>query len=451
MTRRDLFLTGAVGVATAAPRSQPRSKGTRTAPLFRRLLREARQTFLIDTHEHLCNEDARVSQKVDFFHWFSHYASCDLVSAGLPPKDLEVIRDANRPLEERWKLFVPHWQNARTTAYAKALLIAARDLYGVDDINERTYQTLSERVAEANKPGLYEWVLKKQARIQVSIADVGTTGVDKRFFVPAIRFDHFIIPGSRNTISEIEKETGVSVHSLDDFVEALHKAMSKAKDDGMVAVKSGLAYARTLNYERVSKSDAERSFEEAMRSSGREWRWEKPLQDFMMHRIAQAAGELGVPFQIHTGLQEGNGNIITNSNPTGLVPLFFDYPRTRFDLFHGAYPYCGELGTLAKNFPNVYIDMCWMHIISPAASRRMLDEWIETVPINKIMGFGGDYLFVEGAYAHSMIARENIAYTLSAKVEEGYFTEEQARAIMKKLLRDNAAELFGIGSAGSAE
>ncbi|MGQ9523263.1 MAG: amidohydrolase family protein [Armatimonadota bacterium] len=448
MTRRDLLASGAVAAGTTTSSVRPtRSRTPRTSALLGRLIQEAKRIYVIDTHEHLCNEEQRISQKVDLFHWFSHYASSDLVSAGMPPKDLDAIRDVNRPLDERWHIFAPYWRYARTTAYGRALLIAARDLYSVEDINDSTYTTLSERIAQTNKPGLYRWVLKEKARIQVSINDYWQMDMDGRYFVPAVRFDHFITP-NRGTFAEIQKGTGVSTDSLDSYVQALEKAMADAKAKGMVAVKSGLAYSRTLRYDRVAKSDAEREFEAVLKSDEKSWHWGKPLQDFMMHRVAQCAGELGVPFQIHTGLQEGNGNIITNSNPTGLVPLFFDYPNTRFDLFHGAYPYCSELATLAKNFRNVYIDMCWLNIISPAVSRRMLDEWIETVPINKIMGFGGDYLFVEGAYGHVMMARENIARTLAAKVEEGYFTEDEALTAMRRLLRENPAELFGVGSAG---
>jgi hypothetical protein len=30
---------------------------------------------LIDTHEHLVSEETRLSQRIDLFYWFSHYAS----------------------------------------------------------------------------------------------------------------------------------------------------------------------------------------------------------------------------------------------------------------------------------------------------------------------------------------------------------------------------------------
>ncbi|MGB9797150.1 MAG: hypothetical protein ACPLSK_00855 [bacterium] len=121
-----------------------------------------------------------------------------------------------------------------------------------------------------------------------------------------------------------------------------------------------------------------------------------------------------------------------------------EYKEAKFDIFHGGYPYTSELATLAKNFQNVFIDMCWLHIISPTVARRALHEWLETVPQNKIMGFGGDYIFVEGAYAHSLIARQNIATVLIEKVEDGYFSEEEAVKIANRLLRDNPVELFNL-------
>ena len=89
--------------------------------------------------------------------------------------------------------------------------------------------------------------------------------------------------------------------------------------------------------------------------------------------------------------------------------------------------------------------MCWLPVISPAAARRWLDEWLETVPHNKIFAFGGDYVFVEGAYAHSRIAREVVADVLAAKVESGYLSEDEGLALAPRLLRENAWDFFRLG------
>ena len=69
---------------------------------------------------------------------------------------------------------------------------------------------------------------------------------------------------------------------------------------------------------------------------------------------------------------------------------------------------------------------------------------LDTVPANKILGFGGDYVFVEGVYGHSVIARREIARVLCQKVEEGRFTEDYALALGHMLLRENAVENFDL-------
>jgi len=88
------------------------------------------------------------------------------------------------------------------------------------------------------------------------------------------------------------------------------------------------------------------------------------------------------------------------------------------------------------------VDLCWLHIISPTVARRALSEWLETVPGNKILAFGGDYRFVEGVYAHAKIARENVRRVLQEKIEDGALTEAEATRLAERLLRENALSLF---------
>ncbi len=416
--------------------------------LLKRMTEEVNKIPIVDTHEHLMSEEERLKSKIDFFYFFSHYASSDLVSAGMSQEVLEEIRNPDNPLEERWEKFKPYWEDMKNTAYGRALLIAAKDLFDVVGINDSTWRELSEKVTESNKKGWYRYVLKERGKIRVSIYDAGKTyaQVDPDFFAPVMRFDQFVTARTREELNELEKHTGCAIHSLDDMLTALDKDFERVVKEGIVGIKTGLAYQRILRYDKVPRYSAERLFDRIFTHLGEgiSWQEAKPLQDFIMHQVIQRAIAYGLPIQIHTGLQEGNGNIITNSNPTNLINLFFDYKEAKFDIFHGSYPYQGELAVLAKNFPNVYVDMCWLHVISPSVSRRALHDWIETVPGNKIFGFGGDYIFVEGAYAHSRMARQGIARVLAEKIEEGYLEEEEALPLAKKLLHDNAAKLFKL-------
>ncbi|MCX6622613.1 MAG: amidohydrolase family protein, partial [Acidobacteria bacterium] len=168
------------------------------------------------------------------------------------------------------------------------------------------------------------------------------------------------------------------------------------------------------------------------------------LEDHMLRHVVTLADAHHIPVQIHTGTFAGHWNYITNSNPAHLTQLFFDFPGVRFDLFHMSYPYMGELAAITKLFPHVYADFCWAWVLSPAAARRALREFIDTVPANKILGYGGDYWFPELSYAHLVMARRNIVSVLAELIEEHLCKETEAVELAQMILHDNAATLFKL-------
>ncbi len=431
---------------------------------------EVESISLVDTHEHIMLEAERDECAVDFSYLFAHYNSSDLISAGLSPRMMEAIRfpmhrvrvegykhrkvrrlipepeKDDMSLDERWQAMEPFWEMIRNTAYARQTLITIRDIFGVDDLNRNTYRQLSKAIAESGGPSWYRHVMKEKANIAVSIVDWQNTDLKPDLFVPAMRLDHFISVQSRADLSALEGESGMAIHSLDELVKAMHATLEKYINRGAVAVKCGLAYNRVLKYDKVSQHEAEVVFNRIASHLGEGLAWleAKPLQDYMMHQVIRAAIDAGLPVQIHTGLQEGNENIITNANPTHLINLFIEYKETRFDLFHGGYPYVHEWATLAKNFPNVTADITWLPIISPEVARQLLHELIETVPGNKIMAFGGDSMTVEMAYGHAVMARQLVSRVLSEKIDEGYLSEDEALVLARRMLRDNPASLYRL-------
>jgi len=401
---------------------------------------------IIDTHEHLTTEEHRIknAENIDFTALFRHYAKEDLISASNKKGLVELIYNTDIPIKDRWEILQPMYKSMRSTGYGRVPLIAARDLYGISEINENTIEELSLKIREASKPGLYNKILKEKAGIDISIQDMGHQKFDPDFYRHVERFDQFVMVSSKSEINDLGKLYSITVNSISDYDDVLRKAFSAGVQSGMVGVKIALAYKRILIFENISKDKAEEVFSLLLSNSPVDSENIKVLQDYLVHRILDLVDEFEIPVQIHTGLHAGNGNIITNSKPTHLANLFMEYPDVKFILFHGAYPYGGELATLAKNFPNVYIDMCWSYVISPSYSERYLHEWIETVPASKIMAFGGDYSFVEAVYAHSVMARQVIAKVLIAKVKDRYLTEKEAIDIAKMILRENAIQVFKL-------
>lgn len=408
---------------------------------------------ITDTHEHLDAEEEWLKRPVELAHFFRHYASSDLVSAGMPPSQMSRFRGGGLSPEEQWSLIEPYWAGTRNSTYCRALEIAFRDLYDLPGLSKDTYQELLNRMEATRREGWYREVLKDRANVEISILAKSHPHLDRSMFAQSVNLHGFSVVSSRDDLLRLSSRLGVSITSLPDLVSALDIAFDRLVADGAIGIKIGHAYLRPIFFEDVTHFQAEAIFNRAFnaRGEGASWQDCMPLQDYMVHQIIRRAQAHDLAVQIHTGIQEGNGNYIADSNPTLLINLFMMYPKVRFDIFHAGFPYSRELGVLAKNFPNVYPDLCWMHIISAVSARHIVDEWLDLVPANKILGFGGDYRFVEGIYAHVRIARDNIARVLADRVERGDQTPNEAKEIAERILRLNARELFRMDERGLPE
>lgn len=435
-----------------------KAQNGRSRALERRLYAAFEKLHIADTHEHLYSEADRLAMRVDFFSLVEQgYVMSDLVSAGLTGADAKILRDQNAPVAERWRAFEPHWKNSRFTGYGQALRLAVRDLYG-KEISAGTIPAINDAIRAENTPGLYRRILRQRARIEFCVEDdacggclpVPTTKENRAFFIPARRFDKFIVPATPKDIGGLESVTSSSITSLGDLKKAAQKQFEHDLSQEMKVVKVALAYFRDLSFQETNETDAARDFEALVRKEkvepeGFRKAFDRPfrrLEDHMFHHVMRLADAHHLPVQIHTGMFAGTGGLITNSKSTHLINTFLLYPRIQFDIFHISYPYQEELGVLAKSFPNVYADFCWAHVISPLASRRTLNQFLDLAPVNKILGFGGDFKHPELAYAHAMMARRTVADVLAEKVESQFCSEQEAYEIGKSLLFDNAVRLF---------
>lgn len=417
--------------------------------LYERILAELSAIPAIDCHEHLQREsELPQGEDVHIGRFFIHYANCDLVSAGMPAAEMtRVQNDPNLSPRERFALIAPWYRKAWNTGYCEAVRIAIQDLYGVEDLTENSVEALTEAMRRAIRPGFTRQVFD---RAGIDLAMNNPFG-PKLIFNPDFGRDCFRCDMTDSftgfPILGMAEETGIDILSLDDYLRAIDWYFEQHASQAS-ALKVGRAYDRSLYFEDAPRSAAEPVFNRLMAASMLNQRPAQVeiqvLENFILHYLCRKCGEYGLRMKFHTGLQEGYGNLITNSRAALMANLFLKYPKTGFDIYHISYPYQDELATLAKNFANVTVDFCWMWIINPAAGRRALSEMLDCVPANKLHGFGGDFIFVEGTYAHVKMARREIGRVLCEKVEEGRFGEEYALQVGQMLLRQNALDHFNL-------
>ena len=399
---------------------------------YARLLAIADDMPIIDTHEHLPLKGNHMGEKPDVLNeYMSHYISSDLRAAGLPLKEYETIRNAGIDLTKRWALLEPWLEQVKNTSYYKALQIAMQELYGIDDMTGETIQALQDSFARAvSSPHYKRRLMKGLCHIERSIVCQGDDPSEPdEFFMRTYYPEAYCMPW-----------VTVKQKTLADYCEEYKSEYQKWRASGIVALKIAMAYDRRLEVDDVPFEEAEALFN-AYDNKGR---FPKRLQDYMLNYALRLADEDHFVVQFHTGIQEGMVNNIRNSDPFLLRPLFTKYPNLTFDLFHIGYPYDRELITLAKYHPNVCIDMCWAHIISPHASREFFREALDVIPYTKIFAFGGDYLFFDGVFGHLTMAKRNICEVLAEKVERGEYDMALAEKILRAVFYDNAKRVFGL-------
>jgi len=416
------------------------------------LIEEMSGMDIIDTHEHLPDEAERLKQQVDFSTLFSHYCKSDLVSAGMSEEDYARFIGPGLSPAEKWKLFAPYYPLITSGSYSRAAHLAMERFYGVSSLaSAADAEAVSEKVRAANQPvpGLYRRVLKDACGIVTSM-NFGGLEMDREFFTPVLFVTHYTEIGLQADLAAVQRETGAPITSLSRYVEGLGAHLAVAQKQGAAGIKFHYPYMRSLRFEPVDGGTAERLFNR-IHDESRGWRLRalgyeeaRPLQDYLVHRLCEIAGDLDLVVVFHTGIQADNYNDPDLIRPERLWNLFRRYPKTRFNLLHGGLPFIGAAGLLAKYFPNVTLDMAWMHIISPTLSIRALQQWLDLVPRNKVLGFGGDYCVVEKVYGHLVMARENIADVLADRVAAGAMARTEASAWVKSLLWDSPREVYRL-------
>lgn len=416
-------------------------------PLKSRLEAEISRIPVFDTHEHFPAEARRLQQPRHFgYYW--HYVQEDLVKSGIPrERVLQILNDfEHQPASAQQELWT-HWEFCRNTGYSQSMRLFFRELFGISEISAATVTQMNAAIAEKVQPGWYENVLGR-AGIRCCVRTVWSFEphyCDFRFLFPAFIFDHFALVRSRPDVERIGAATNREIVNFSSFLGALEQDFENKRREGMIAIKIFLAYRRSLDLQPASGSVAEKLFDEILAGKHAETPLNtatKAFEDFIYFRLAELAEKYQVPVQIHTGMQNGNFQRIDQGNPLHLQTFLMANPRVQFDLFHGGYPFLHEYLVLTKTYPNVAANLAWLYILSPAAATYLLNQLLETVPVNRIHGFGGDYDFVEGALSHILIARKIMAGVLAQKILAEDLSEEAAVAIARRILWDAPANFY---------
>jgi len=424
---------------------------------FEKIRRRIDEIPVIDTHEHTAGPDhcTKIDEPIAFL--IQGYVQSDISSAGGEGL-IEKLTDPSIPTRKKWPAFRKLWARTRHTGYAHVTGWILRNEFGIEKMSLRALESMRDKLPDLRDPKAYDRYLEKH-NIKCRLVDLVMFPELRRAILTG---QHKLPPRDRFMISlpelhsirsyedvgRIVWQSGRTVTSLDEYVAVLAEQIDRYRKLGAVGMKDQSAYGRGIAYENPSRAQAERLFNRIVQDPRASLGWPeaKPLDDWLFHELMRIARDRDMPVQIHTGHMAGLRNDIAKTRAVLLTKVLELHRQVRFDLFHGNWPYAGEWLYLGKNYPNVSLDCCWLHIIDPRYARRVLADSLVTVPHCKIHGFGGDYRdSLMHSAGHLAIARDNIAAALAEMVDSGWLGLDEAMQVAADWLFNNPNEFFKLG------
>jgi len=405
----------------------------------------------IDTHEHLIDESERLDcikpfvQCDDWTTILGMYTKFDFVSSGMTQKEIVSISSQETNPIEKWKIIQPYWNSIKNTGYGQVISHTINELYDISELEDKIIPSLQERYINHRNKGFYKETLKR-ANIKCCIVNPPGRPFKETEF-PNLLYQDINANGMiRMDCEQMNENILPKIRNLNDWLEIINWWFDKYSDSAL-GVKIGLAYFRRLDFKKTDIEIGASLFTKKISGQGLTENEEKTLQDFLFWYVVDLATKHKLPIKLHTGHQAMNNFMNLENvmfNPADCANLCRISPDTRFIFFHISYPYYEPMISLTKHYSNAIIDMCWSWTINPITSIEFLKKYIMTSPINKLMAFGGDDMYVENLIGHAKIARKGISLALSELIKDKWISEKDAIEIANGIMWKNAEKIYEI-------
>jgi hypothetical protein len=405
-------------------------------PTYARISETIADMHVVDTHEHTYPQELLACRNPSISDVFEGAYIFWIAKPPAKRDDFKSLAESVREISG--------------SAFYKSCSIAIKDIYGmdIDPPSEEAFSEASKLIREAYKSNYWTRRVFKESSLIDNVLwdpywDIWRENFDTELFKPVFRINSLLFGYRRdardhngNSPYVFEDYLNLKVETFENYMGLVDKVLDEAKRRGYVALKSALAYDRPILFEEVEENEAKKVFEK--KGLGLTSRDIRLFQDFILHYILTKASELGFPVQFHTGLA-----IIEGSSPMNLVNIIRKYSNVNFILFHGGYPWIRETAAVAMSFRNVYIDFCWLPIISPSACRLLLREVVELGLSSRAM-WGGDCWVAEATYGALKLFKNLLSEVLSRMVGRSYLKFNEALEIASRILSENAVQTFNI-------
>ncbi|MGO1560434.1 MAG: amidohydrolase family protein [Actinomycetaceae bacterium] len=365
-----------------------------------------------------------------------------------------------------------------TTVHAAALREGCHALYGRRSRTELIEVSTESRTTDF--PGLYDraLLLSDTAAVLTDIPEIDSTIWPHERYKPIARIDPYLFPFGHPTwtgrgtdtprfrrifASVLERQLEIAgtdiPASLGDYEAFVLNSLARRRSEGFVGLKIASAYVRTLRFEHVDSAVANAAWADlasATADAREEGRVPAPsdiplaahkaLADHLAFVIARWAADEGMPMQIHTGFGHTEPGLrISTADPLMLEEFIGDpaLNTLKIILIHGGFPFSSHLTALAQMHGNVHLDFSWMPYLQHHTVSRVLEEWLELLPANRVM-FGTDTGSPEIHVSSTRRARLALDRVLESGVSDRLWTSRQANLLAERVLHRNLCDVYGV-------
>lgn len=397
--------------------------------IYLELLEYSKTLNIIDAHEHFVSEPEHLKRYLSFYDYLAAYVKWDLACSGTEYRALDYPKNEEQAIE-LFRKIKPFWQYVKYSSYARPVLLSLKKFHDCDDLTEETIIKIGRELNDRNKPDHFDEIFN-EAKIEL-ILNQSTIG-EKAFEDSRFRYG---IPD--------ERDYSIKLHSFfanspdgtyDDFINMIDKEMAEEVNNGAILQK----FFSDIFIHPLDKKVALTDFQVLRKNS--KMSCSASLSSAIAHEQLDMCAKYGIVAAIHTGVWGD----ITRLSPSIMFPVVDAHWSTVFDIYHMGIPYVRECAFLGKNFPHVHLNLCWSHCISEQMTKTTINEWLDLIPVNKIIGFGGDVnTLPEQVWGQLNHALENLSRAFAYRIKIGRMDVDYAKYVMKLWLYDNPKRIYKL-------
>jgi len=423
---------------------------------------------LLDVHTHL--DAAHLSARGLHDILLYHMVVSDLVSAGCPSRARLPENPYEPEIVRRIEEAIPYLEKIQNTGMYWGLKIILQDLYGWNEaITLTNWRRLDAIIREKSFDPYWHRMVLEAAKIRRSCTelwrkrdgsqdDLLQYSLEWAFFtrtqwgvndIPLYELElAWNQPEPSQplpvTLGNQRVNNSKRIQSLENVHSALDHYLERIPFNNIIS--TAQHFSTDINYLVPSKPMMVSALTRRSHASTRDRDiYASYLLDGFLSRLEGTGQKIVYQFSIGAEpLPYETGSKLRQDTIFELATIIDRHPKLQFQAFLSSEHANQAMCTLARELPNLSLAGYWWHNFFPGSIRKVIDQRLDMLSVNKQVGFFSDAYTVEWSYAKACLVRNQLADVLEEKIKQGQYSLNDGLKIARAVLYDTPISLNGM-------